>query len=64
MCAYRLPMDPATRRWMFIALLIAAVGLAACVVRTTPTRHRHQQVQTHEKHKKHKHKKHKKHRGH
>lgn len=57
-------MDPATRRWMFIAFLIAAVGLAACVVRPAPTRHRHHQVQSHEKHKPAKHKKHKKHRGH
>lgn len=56
-------MDPATKRWLFIALLIASVGLAACVVRTRPA-HRHQSVQAHEKHKKQKHKKHKKHHKH
>lgn len=57
-------MDPATRRWFFIAILIAAVGLAACVVRTRPVGHRHQHVQSHEKHKPQKHKKHKKHKKH
>lgn len=63
-------MDPATRRGLLIALLIAALGLAACVVKTAPShRHRHHSVQSHEKHKPHKgkhkkHKKHKKGRGH
>lgn len=56
-------MDPATKRWLFIALLIASVGLAACVVRTRPA-HRHQQVQSHEKHKPQKHKKQKKQKRH
>lgn len=56
-------MEPVTRRWLFIAILIAAVGLGACVVRTRPV-HRHQHVQPHEKHEKHKHKKHKKHKKH
>ena len=61
MVPYRRGMDPATRRWLFIAVLIAAVGLAACVVRTRPVHHQHG-VHKQEKHKKHKHKKHKKHR--
>lgn len=46
---------------MLVALLIAAVGLGACVIRTRPV-HRHPHVQSHEKqekHEKHKHKKHK-----
>lgn len=56
-------MDTATRRWLFIAFLIAAVGLSSCVVRTAPT-HRHQHSQPDEKHKQQKHKKHKKHQKH
>jgi hypothetical protein len=58
-------MDSATKRALLVSLLIAAIGLAACVVRTTPAhRHRSQGVHSHEKHKpvkhkKHKHKKHK-----
>lgn len=57
-------MEPATRRWLFIAMLIAAVGLAACVVRTRPAHpHRHG-VHKQERHEKHKHKKHKKHKKH
>lgn len=57
-------MDRATRRGLFIALLIAAIGLAACVVKTAPThRHRGQHIESNEKHKpqKGKHKKQKKH---
>jgi hypothetical protein len=61
-------MEPATRRWLFIAMLIAAVGLAACVVRPRPAHNHHRHgVHKHEKqgkHKKHKPKKHKKHRDH
>jgi len=57
-------MDRGTYRALLIALLIAAVGLAACVVRTTPAhRHRHQHVESHQKHKPQKHKKHKKHKN-
>lgn len=57
-------MDPGTKRGLLIAFLIAAVTLAACVVRTAPTHRRGQHVESHEKHKPHKgkHKKHKKHR--
>ena len=37
-------MDAGTKRGLLIALIIAAVGLAACVVRTHPV-HRGQYVQ-------------------
>ncbi len=47
---------------MLVILLIAAVGLAACVVRTAPT-HRHQGAHPAQKQKPQKHKKHKKHKN-
>lgn len=53
-------MDPATKRGLLVALLIAAIGLTACVVRTVPVHHRHQEVKA-QKHKHEKHKKPKKH---
>ena len=54
-------MDPGTKRGLLVALLIAAITLTACVVRTAPaSRHRHQHVRSHEKHEPVKHKKHRK----
>ncbi len=51
------------RRALLVIFLIAAVGLAACVVRTVPA-HRHHGAHPAQKHKPQKHKKHKKHRKH
>lgn len=57
-------MDQASKRGLLVALLIAGLGLGACVVRTAPThRHRGQSVE-HQKHKKAKKVKHKKHKHH
>ena len=51
------------KRALFVIFLIAALGLAACVVRTVPA-HRHKGAHPSQKHKPQKHKKHKKHRKH
>jgi hypothetical protein len=57
-------MDSGTKLALLVTLLIAAIGLAACVVKTAPAhRHRVQTVE-HEKHKPAKHKKMKKHKKH
>jgi len=47
------------KRALLVTIVIAAVGIAACVVKTTPVHHQHRPVA--EKHKKHKPVKHKKH---
>ena len=49
------------KRAMLVTIVIAAIGISACVVRTRPV-HRHGPAA--EKHKKHKPEKHKKHKDH
>jgi hypothetical protein len=54
-------MDPVTKRWLLVALVIAAIGLTACVVRTVPAHHHHEVRGEKHKPAKHKDKKHKDH---
>lgn len=49
------------KRAILVTCIIAAVGLAACVVKTVPAHHHHRPAA--EKHKKAKPQKHKKHKG-
>lgn len=49
------------KRATLVTLVIAALGIGACVVKTTPAHHRRPAAEKHKKHKHEKHKKHKKH---